>query len=401
MLMRLQHPQIIAVTLLFLLLACAPWNRLQDFNRKSRVLATGVATIGEGNYSVFEAYERLGQLSNYRIESRTTIRDNNDASSTLTTTSDHDEHGNIYILTQAPNGQPNEIYFVDGHTYVFEAQYKGWVDLGADTVTKAQETSYGYLVGFGQTENPLQWLSKFGAVPIEAGQEIIDNRAATRYELKYVAAKLTETFGNQAENSTTDLQGTLWIDNQTGALLKSEIFFYDNDVKQPSWEFSLEIHKIGNITPIVLPSPIVHPETVVSATATAQAWSVLQVEFDYQGTRSALELVPMQISPVTDSTTSNAALKLLLRQLPSNFSLETDTELLLAQLNQRLSLSIPKHNLVVTSNGYQVEEINLQNRSVEVLYLFDVDLEEFSHVELIVSSPGNPLLAPVPVVGDK
>ena len=310
---RIRNPQVIAIALLLLLLACGPWNRLQEFNQKSRVLATGVATIGEGNYSAFDAYDNLDNLSGYRLESRTTVRENTGTLSTFITTSDHDEQGNIYILTQAPNGQLHEIYFIDGHTYIFQSEYNGWVDLGV-TMIQAQETSYGYLVGFGQTENPLQWLSKFGAVPSEAGQEIIDNRPATRYDLKYVAAQLTETFGNQPKNSTTDLQGSLWVDDQTGALLKSEISFYENNIRQPSWEFLLETREIGNIAPIVLPSPVINPEMVVAATATAQAWSVLQVDFDYQGTRSTLELVPMQISPTTTNTPPGAALKLLLRR---------------------------------------------------------------------------------------
>lgn len=397
---RAQSPQAIAIALLFLLLACGPWNRLQDFNQKSRVLATGVATIGEGNYAVFDAYDNLEQLSSYRLESRSTIRENTGTPSTFTTISEHDEHGNSHTMAQAPNGQLTEIYFIDGHTYVFEAQYNGWVDAGTIAITQTQEASYGYLVGFSQTENPLQWLSKFGAVPTEAGQEMIDNRPTTRYELNYVTAELAETFGNQPGKATTDLQGTLWIDDQTGALLKSEIFFYENDGQQPSQEFLLETHEIGNIAPIVLPSPVVNPETAVSATATAQAWSMLQVDFDYQGTRSTFELVPIQISPATDDVHAKAALKLLLRRLPSDFILETDTEALLAQLQQRLSLSIPKYNLVTASSRFQVEQINSQNRSIEALYFFDVDLEEFNHVELIVTSPGNPLLAPVPVVGN-
>jgi hypothetical protein len=75
----------------------------------------------------------------------------------------------------------------------------------------------------------------------------------------------------------------------------------------------------------------------------------------------------------------------------------TEAEPFLAQLGEQLTLSIPKKNLVVKSNGFQIETIDPENDALTVIYFFETELGDFSHVELILASPGNPVLAAVPV----
>jgi hypothetical protein len=387
------------MVLLLLLLACGPLNRLQDFTRKGQVLATGVAIMGEGNYLAFDAYENLQGLPGYRLEIRSSSRDQSGYLSNQITTSEHDAQGNVYTLTRTPAGRENEIYFVDGHTYVFEAQYNGWVELGTVTLAEAQQNSVGSPAGLSQTENFMQLLPQFGAVPTEAGHETIQDRAATRYELEYITAELAETFGNQVDVAI-DLQGTLWIDDQTRALLKSEILLYDNDTRQPRQEFLLEVTEIGNIEPIVAPEPVVNPAAIVSATATSQAWSLIQAELNYGGQPIFFELIPVQVSQATAGLDAGAEMQLILRQIPPNL-LATETELFLTELGRQLSMSIPKYNMIIASDGFQITNVDSQTHSVEVIYLFKANLEDFSHVELVLASSGNPIFAPVPVAGNE
>lgn len=395
---RLQNSQIIILALL-LLLACGPLNQLQELNRKGRALATGVAILGNGNYLAFEAYEKLNQLPGYRLESRNTIRDSAGNLSTYSIISRYDANGNVHTLIQTADGRQHEIYVVDGHTYTFEAKYNGWVDMGNIPPEEAPHPNSAIPTAWRQFSNPIQLLSQFGAVPTEAGQETLQNRPTTRYTLEYVAADLAQTFGNPPNRATADLHGTLWVDNQTGALLKSEIFFYATNARQPSHEFLLETSQIGGIEPITTPEPVVNPAAVASATATAQAWSVLQMQLNYQGAPIAFKVVPLEIDPAANGIDRNAQMHLVLRQLPQEVLAQADVEPFLTYLGQQLTLSIPRHNLVVTSSGFQIENVDTQKRSIEVIYQFEADLKDFSHVELILTGTGNPVFAPVPVAG--
>jgi hypothetical protein len=396
---RVQKSQVIAAALLLLLLACGPLNRLQALNRQSRALATGVAIIGENKNLVVEAYQNLQRLPGYRLESQSIVRDSVGNLSSLIIISNYDSKGNVHTLTQTPDGRQDEIYSVDGHTYVFEAQYNGWVDLSAVTPVEIQQPNNPTLASLSQVGSPIQLLSRFGGVPLEAGHETLQNRPVTRYELQYVVADFAEVLGDAQTTPDTDLQGTLWIDDETEALLKLEILFYENRTDQPSQEFLLETSEIGNIAPVDIPAPVVDPVAIVSATATAQAWSVLKVKFDYQGEPITFELVPVQISQVPDSSPLSAEVQLILRNLPNSLLTEADAEPFLTQFHQQLTLSIPQHNLIVTSSGFRLESIDSQNYSMEVICSFNADLEDFNHVELILSSMGNPQFVPIPVAG--
>ena len=193
------------------------------------------------------------------------------------------------------------------------------------------------------------------------------------------------------------MRGTLWIDDETGALLKSEILLYEGENPQPTQEFVLEISEIGDIAPIEIPSPVIDPVAMVAATATAQAWTILQAVLDYRGQQISFEVIPLQVTQVPDSSPRQAEVQILLRQLPDH--LFTELEPFLAQLREQLTLSIPKRNLIVTSSGYRLENSHRDDQLVEVVYLFNADLEEFNHAELILSGTGNPQFVPVPVAG--
>ena len=144
--------KMIAAALLLLGLACGPLNRLQELTQKGRVLATGVAVMEEGNFLAFEAYEKLQRLPGYRLESRSTFRDRAGNLSTTMTTSDYDSRGNAYIITQTPDGQQQELYFVEGHTYIFDAEHEGWLDLGAVSPADRKTRIRQIVVNIARTE---------------------------------------------------------------------------------------------------------------------------------------------------------------------------------------------------------------------------------------------------------
>jgi hypothetical protein len=382
------------VVLLLVLLACGPVEQLQELNHRARVLATGVATIREGNYSALDAYQNLDKLPGYHLESRTILRDGNGNVSTLLLIDKRDPQGNGYTLTQTSAGQQKELYIIEGHSYIYDPRYEGWVDTEAIAATGQEDSSSANSAEVVQLGLPLELLAQLGAVPRESGHEFIQGRSATRYELDYVIDQLAKTFAAKPANARAVLQGVIWVDDETGALLRSEILLYENGLEQPRQEVVLEVSQIGNIAPIIAPTPIVNPGAIVSATATAQAWSALQIKLNYQGEPLSFELTPIQISQESSLT---ARMQLLLRQLPPHLLSMTEAEPFLAQLGEQLTLSIPKKNLVVKSNGFQIETIDPENDALTVIYFFETELGDFSHVELILASPGNPVLAAVPV----
>ena len=388
-------PLHITLALFLLILACGPLNQLQTLNQKGRALATGVAVIGEGDYLAFEAYQKLDQLPGYRLESRTVFRDSDGTRSVFTSVSEHDAQGNIHTVSLSPDSQQYETFWVAGQTYIFEPKYSGWVNVtGADT-SKPDHT--GQPAGVDQITHSIQLLAQFGAVPTLAGQEPVLGRLATRYKLDYVTAELTQAFSSRPAASPINLQGTLWVDNQTGALLRSELLFYEADTRQPKQEFFLEVSEIGSISAIGQPTPIVNPEAVVAATATAQAWSVQQVKLNYKDTPVTFELIPLEAGQLSEDPAPQAQINIILRRLPPDFNLSADLEPFLKFLQQQLSLSIPRQNLVAPSSDFQLESADLQNYTVDVTYFFEVNLSGYNHVELIIANPGNPIFVAVPV----
>lgn len=151
------------------------------------------------------------------------------------------------------------------------------------------------------------------------------------------------------------------------------------------------------ITPIVTPTLTVTPTTVISATATTEVELVWPVSLADGSEQVNFELVALSAQQTPASSPRRAEVKLVLRQLPPRLFNQASFEPLLAQLREKLTLSIPERNLVITSTGFKQEETNTNGRALVVIYFFNADLEDFRHVELILSGQGNPLVIPVPV----
>ena len=396
----IQKQKSIVVTLLLLTtLACGSLERLREFNQQSQTSTTETAIAGHDRHlNITEAYEKSQALPGYRLENQHIGRDNAGNRTKQITSSEYDAQGNIHLVTQKPAGQQSEFYFVDGYTYEFEPQYEGWVNLGLTPLIEAQLVSKVPPASLKPVESIVQLLSQLGAAPTEMGRETLLNRPVTRYAI----ADTVEAFGKASATPPLDLRGTLWIDDETGAVIKSEIFLYEGENSQPAQEFILEISEIGQIDPITAPTPVIDPTAIASATATAQVQVVLPARLNYQGEAVSFEIIPLRVSQTPDSSPRRAEVQLILRQLPDAIFQETSLEPFLGQLREQLTLSIPERNLIVTSDGFRLADsdgpdLAGQNLALEVFYFFNADLEDFNHVELILSGQGNPLFAPVPV----
>ena len=384
----------VATLLLLVTLACGSLEQLPVFNRQNQTPATETTiTDKDEQLNISEAYEKSQALPGYRLEGQHVVQDSAGNRTRQTTISERDAKGNVHLLVQNPNGQQREFYFVDGYTYMFETQYEAWVNLGITPLVEAQLVSEVSPVSLKPVENVAQLLTQLGAMPTEMGHETLLNRPVTRYTI----ADKTAAFEEEAANLPLDLRGALWIDDQTGAVVKTELFLYEHKNGQPIQEFVLIISEIGQVSPITAPAPVVDPTAIASATATAQAQIVLPVSLDYQGEQVSFEIVPLRVTQAPDSSPRSAEVQLILRQLPGTLFQATSFEPFLGQLREQFTLSIPERNLIVTSSGFRLENSDAANHTLMVLYFFNADLEDFSHVELIVSGQGNPLFAPVPV----
>jgi hypothetical protein len=370
---------------LLLLLACTPFNRLAELNRSGQAVATGIAVINQGDFRVLSAYSKLQELPGYRLETQLLLRDQANSAVTITAIRTHDARGNSHTITQQPHQTPLESYFVDGQTYRFNPTYNGWViSTGADAEQSALAE---------QIMQFPRWLAQFGAVPVAAGPEVVEGRAATRYTLQYLTTKLAAAAGRPTEAATPRLEGTLWVDDETGALIKAEILLFDSsDSRQPNQEFLLTVNDIGQVAVIAAPSPLIDIEGQVAATATAQAWSVLKITLTYQQQPISFDLIPLEVTP---SSPGPARLKLSLRSLPG-YILDSPDDFLV-QFQKQLTLSLPQNNTTAVSSGYVVDTIDASRGSIEVRYQFEANLENSEHAELIIAGAGNPIFAPVPV----
>ncbi len=385
----LRHPSYTPLIVLsVVLLACTPLTQLQSWGQKSQALATGVAVIDQGDFLAFEAYHKLQQLPGYQLTSQSTNRVVEGDASTQTTIKQIDAQGNVHSVTSGADNQIREHFTIAGITYLFDEQYQGWVEASSGEISAHNLSQADEIIGL---------LPQLGTIPTETGREVLlHNRAATRYTLTSIATELAAAFGKELETAT-ELQGTLWLDDQTGALLKAEISLVDPETGQPEREFLLETTDIGNIEPITAPAPLINPAAAVSATSTAQSWSTVGVEFMYQG-----QLITFQVLPIEARKSSRqpfeAEVELQLHQLPAGLPLETNAESLLTQLGQQLQLSIPEQNIVVNSQNFRVTLIDPPQHIIEVTYLFQADLQDFNYAELIIANSSNPLFVTVPVV---
>ncbi len=370
-----QRKQLLQLVTGGLLLACAPLNQLGSQANNNPAIATGAAIVAEGDLSALNAYQNLDKLPGYRLQTEQTMFAGAAVSSTVTTITERDAVGNSHTTAQTDGGPLYEIYTVNRQTYTFNTQYNGWVpgnDAGA------------LLTG------PPQWLLQLGVVPTVAGSESIQERNATRYRLQYLLSKLT------AAEVGPRLQGAIWVDDQTGALLKADLQLVED--KQPRQKITLEVSQIGAIAAIQPPTPVINPDGVAAATATAQAWATLQIGLSYQGRPIEFELTPVEVRRQKNS--SAAAMQLVLRKLPPELLEPSELDRFLTQLGSRLTLSIPQKNLTANSAGFQLKNTSPTSQTVTVNYMFNANLENFSHIELILSNSGSPVVAPVPVAGN-
>lgn len=369
--------QFLKFVVIGLLLGCGSFGQLAQLSSSGPAVATGVALVDAGEFSVLAAYQNLDKLPGFHLQAEQAITTENGETSTLTVTRTQDAAGNRHTTSSAGDDVLHEDYVIDGQTYAFNRQYDGWV-VGPTSVEAL--------------DGPHRWLLQMGVVPVEAGRETLEARSATRYRLNYLLPKLAEA---QGQADLPKISGTLWVDDETGALLKSDIQIVESG--QARQKYTITVTQIGQIAPLQAPTPVVSPGGIAAATATAQAWSTLQTGINYQGRRVEFELVPVDVSQQANSAT--AEMHLLLRNLPPELLQAPEPAPFLTQLGARLQLSIPQNNLSVASTNFTVENTNPAERSITVTYLFNADLEAFNHVELILANAGNPVIAPVPVAG--
>jgi len=375
---------IIATLLLLMTLACGPLYRLQEFNRQNQDTPTATSPTGKKNeLNIAEAFARTQTLPGYRFEHQHILRDDDGRQTKQVTSGEADSWGNIHLVNQNSEGQPQETYIVDNRGYEFAPEYQGWVNspdhAGVDN---------GNIKNLTSVKNVIQLTTQAGTVPLQIKQETVLNRQTTRYSI-------ADTI--QSNQAQTDLRGTLWVDNETGAIIKSELFLYYNSDSLPAEEFVLTINDIGNVETITAPSPVVDPTAAIAATETAQIQLALPAKMSYRGEIIKFDVIPLQATRMLDLAPRQAEVVLMLNRLPGNLFLEDSPNPFLTQLREQLTLSIPEQNLVVTSAGYQLIDKNPINRTIKVSYTFNADLENQAYVELIIAGPGNPLVVPVPV----
>jgi len=367
-----------------MLLACGTLEQLQNLNRQPDVSATGAAIISRSGHLAAEAWQKTDTLPGYRLEIRH-HHEATDREQTITTVID--AAGNIHARRLFADDTEFEYYRVDGHVYRFNPQYNGWVDTG-DTLP----------VQAGELVSPMElmrMLTQIGTAPTQTGHELLNNRPATRYKLSYITAEMARLFDQQADNLPLDVRGTLWIDDETGALVKSEIFLYQRGLDEPTQQFSLDVNQIGSIEPITAPQPVIDPQAVIAATATAQAWTALETTLAYQGQPVTFELIPLEAHQIPNSSPRRTGVVIKLRRIPGIIFAAPDP--FLTQLREQLRLSVPNQNLIVTSSGYELRDSNRPEQTIDLIYFFNANLENFDHTELIIFGPGNPQYAPVPV----
>ena len=383
------HPQIsnqklfIATLLLLMTLACGPLYRLQEFNRQNHITSTATLPTGKKNeLNIAEAFAKTQTLPGYRFEHQHIFQDNDGQQTKQLNSGEIDSWGNVHLVNQSTEGQPQEIVVVDDHIYEFSPEYQAWINSPDDQFINSN------IAELSSVKNIIQLTTHAGTVPIQVKQETVLNRQATRYSV-------ADTI--QTDQSPVDLRGTLWVDDQTGAIIKSELFLYHDADSLPVEELVLTVDNIGNVDTISAPSPIVDPTTAVAATETAQMQLALPARMNYQGEIIKFDIIPIQATRLLDSAPRQAEVVLMLNRLPGNLFLEESVNPFLAQLREQLTLSVPEQNLVVTSAGYQLADKNPINRTIKVSYIFNADLENQAHVELIIAGPGNPIVMPVPV----
>lgn len=397
--MTFQKKLLISTAALFLLgLACTlPAQFTERARPPEDIPATKIALISRNHQLAAEAYTKIERLPSYRLVSSYSLADANGTLASVSLTKEIDSVRNAHTWWVSAAGHTTELYFIDGHSYQFDPDSGGWVDLGGLSPEEVYRQQSDFETRFGAFENPAPLLGQFGVVPSLVNQATWANRPAQQYELEPLTTELAAAFDQPAAEFPLELSGSLWIDEATGALLKSEITLHDPQTRQARQQHRLEISEIGTIGPITLPGPVADPAASVAATATAQVWTILEGVLNFRGTPLTFELIPLTVRQLDNSSPLVAEVQVIIRQLPDYLGQAGTVDPFLAQLRQQLRLSIPQRNLIITSSGYQLVQQNTAEKSLEVTFSFNADLETFDRVEFMFAGQGNPQFAPVPV----
>jgi len=359
--------------------------------------ATKIAGLNRNHQLATEAYAKIDTLASYRQEIQQRLLEPDGGSAEIMLIKERDAAGNLHLTLNSAAGQPQEIYIVEGQAYSYDSDYEGWVAVALPATNGLGQWLGQRGIGAEFNENPAQILAQFGAVPGQASQGTWAGRPARYYELAHIMTEMAAAFDQPIDSLVLNLKGGLWIDEATGALLKSEFALIEEATGQERQHYRLELTEINILPAITLPGPVVDPAAIVAATATAQVWTNLVGEMNFRGTPVTFELIPLTASQRPDSSPLQAEVQILIRQLPDHILRPDNIDPFLTQLRQQLTLSLPRRNLIVTSSGYQGEQVNPETSSLTVVYTFNADLEDFDRAELIFAGPGNPQFAPVPV----
>ena len=229
-----------AALLSFVVLACGPLDQWQQISRQQEAVATSSARLGENNHLIVGAFQKMQALPGYRLESGRVVRDQDGQQTSYTVIDEYDARGNRHARLDTSVDRPGEFFVVDGHTYLYEPQYGGWTDTGTVSPTSLYPDDAGISL-----TTLTQLLTQIGAVPVKASQDTVNNRPATRYRLRYIMTEIVEALGQELNDPSLDLRGNLWIDDETGALLKLELLLFETDASRPTQEFGRERHRPG------------------------------------------------------------------------------------------------------------------------------------------------------------
>lgn len=191
------------------------------------------------------AYENLRHLPGYRFEGTYKSEENGQLSGYLRVVQDVDAQGNLHLVAyDRKEGAPSlEIYYVGRHLYFVQGGQL--VDLGEQDAEQAATLYQVYYLPF--------YLAMVGASDLQpVGQESVNGLAATRYRARF--DEYVRAYLQLHQGVTYSAEGSIWISNQYGAILKSEVHVRASEGTRTS-EFASEseVSQVGRVPPVQVP----------------------------------------------------------------------------------------------------------------------------------------------------